>query len=74
MCHSLGKGVLSNFIFLLNRTVSKRHFGGPEFVCLGLERGLLLVWFLGVFFLLKKGEALLLLWQGEREFLMAIKL
>lgn len=63
ICDSLGKVVLRNFILLLNKTVSKRLFGGAGFVCLGLERGLLLlfllVWFLG-FFLSRKRKALLL--------------
>lgn len=60
ICDSLGKVVLGNFILLQNRTVSKRLFGGAGFVCLGLERRLLLlfllVWILLFFFSQKKGK------------------
>lgn len=76
ICDSLGKVVLRNFILLLNKTVSKRLFGGAGFVCLGLERGLLLlfllVWFLVCFFLSRKKTSFAPLWQVGREHLMTI--
>lgn len=54
ICHSLGKVIVGNFILLLSRAVSKRFFGGAEFVFLGLERVLWLLslhaWFLRFFF------------------------